>query len=231
MQLTLTSLAEQIDAEHEAVLVSLSRGLDHARQCGECLAQAKELCGHGKWLSWLEKNCKVEKRQAQRYLRVYQQWDRIEAISKASPATLLGIDEALEVVSCREETLEDKKVESHAATGVWIEQGTQPDALFCQPAGKEEPAGDLSRAAFAALSADKQLEIVQEEEERLKRRAQKREAKAHEDGQRALVAAIRKDLDKAKKKALRYQGLGDRDGFLDALATAQEALALWPEAG
>jgi hypothetical protein len=64
----LAVLAAEINAAHEAGEDATRKGLEHFRCAGEKLIRAKEQCGHGHWLSWLEKNVKFSVRQAQRYM-------------------------------------------------------------------------------------------------------------------------------------------------------------------
>ena len=46
------------------------RGAEHYRAAGIALIQARELCGHGKWLPWLKSNVKFSQQQASRYMQL-----------------------------------------------------------------------------------------------------------------------------------------------------------------
>src|SRR5438132_6563141 len=62
------------DAHHKLVKTVRDRqreALNEALQCGKALNEAKEICGHGKWMTWLGERCKgVNIKTAQRYMRV-----------------------------------------------------------------------------------------------------------------------------------------------------------------
>src|SRR5579863_2989340 len=73
-------LAADICVEHEAACQAASRALEHARRCGELLAQAKAVVAHGKWLPWLATHCSaLSPRVAQGYMRIAARWGEIEA--------------------------------------------------------------------------------------------------------------------------------------------------------
>jgi hypothetical protein len=93
----LARLAERINAEHVAVLTAARTCLEHARQAGELLAEAKTACGHGRWLPWLKANVEFSERTAQAYMRVAKHWPELEA--KAQATADLTIDEALDVLA------------------------------------------------------------------------------------------------------------------------------------
>lgn len=65
-----TATAAEINQHHRAAQSHATKALDHAKQAGELLLKAKATIGHGGWLRWLEDNCEVSARQAQRYMGV-----------------------------------------------------------------------------------------------------------------------------------------------------------------
>jgi hypothetical protein len=93
----LGDLAERINAEHQQAEVVLRRGLEHAKNAGELLLQAKEHCGHGQWLPWLKENVHFSVRTAQAYMRIAKEWNRLEA--KSATVAHLGYREALELLT------------------------------------------------------------------------------------------------------------------------------------
>ena len=59
----LSTMANQINDHHSLAVKQATSALEHARQAGELLTQAKALLPHGQWLPWLESNCEVSARQ------------------------------------------------------------------------------------------------------------------------------------------------------------------------
>lgn len=168
--LNLGALAKRINAEHELFLAVTFKGLEHARNVGEMLTQAKEEFAHGEWLPWVEKNLSFGKRQAQKYMRLAERWKEI----KANRDALLGIDAALRL-------LVDDLPE------LW----EMPAPTQERPVTAEE-AADLVESVLAGLSPEEQLEAVEVAEERIERRAVASE--------KDPVSADRKRCDRALKK-------------------------------
>jgi len=92
-------LSKQINKEHELVLTHAVKALEHARNAGELLIQAKDTCKHGEWGKWLESNFNGSSRQAQRYMRVHQRWPEIEA--KATRVSDFSLRQGLKMLSSR----------------------------------------------------------------------------------------------------------------------------------
>jgi len=119
-------LAELIRVEHDAVVVSLRRGLDHAIVAGHALNKAKKLAGHGNWLSWLNTNCPfLSERTAQNYMRLASQEPTLKTIS----ATVADLTE-------------------REALGLLAKPKTSPKAEPAKPADGpiEVPLTEMSRA-------------------------------------------------------------------------------------
>ncbi len=70
------------------------RGLEHFRATGEALIRAKEQCGHGKWLKWLEKNVKFGQPQASKYMRIAAEWEKVCLEHTLTDALRLLTDDA-----------------------------------------------------------------------------------------------------------------------------------------
>jgi hypothetical protein len=66
----LPELAARIRAEHEACIVALKRGLQHAVAAGKMLIEAKAALKHGEWLPWLRDHCQLPERTARRYMTI-----------------------------------------------------------------------------------------------------------------------------------------------------------------
>ena len=88
----LNELRLEINAEHTLAEGAAVTALGHAKRTGELLVEAKNQIPHGDWLQWLAANCEVSPRQAQRYIKVATNWERI---SKNDAASYLTIDNAI----------------------------------------------------------------------------------------------------------------------------------------
>ena len=76
---SLSSLAEQINHEHQQAEDSAKKAISHALAAGRLLVEAKSQVKHGEWLPWLKANCDVSDRQAQRYMKLADNWQAIES--------------------------------------------------------------------------------------------------------------------------------------------------------
>jgi hypothetical protein len=67
------------------------------------IIQAKAACAHGEWGSWLEKNCKISKRQSYKYMQLAR--DMPELINESVPrgAHFDSINSAIAYLSASEE--------------------------------------------------------------------------------------------------------------------------------
>lgn len=110
---SLSALADQINEQHSQATRHATTAIEHARQAGELLSQAKQQIPHGDWLTWLASNCNVSPRQAQRYLKVANNW---QAITKNDATSYLTIDDAIALTAPkRNETIAEAwtaKIES-----------------------------------------------------------------------------------------------------------------------
>lgn len=89
---SLSFIAQRINDHHGQATRHAKTAIEHARQAGELLLEAKALVNHGEWIGWLADNCAVSPRQAQRYMRVVTHW---ELITKNDAASHLTIDDAI----------------------------------------------------------------------------------------------------------------------------------------
>jgi hypothetical protein len=72
-------------------------GLQHAKNVGDLLVEAKKQCPHGQWLPWLKKNVNLSERTAQAYMRVAKHWERLEG--KSATVADLTYRSALETLA------------------------------------------------------------------------------------------------------------------------------------
>lgn len=77
----LPTIAQEINAEHEAAEQSINDALQHARRCGELLIEAKSACGHGEWGKWLNDNFRASQRTANGYMRIAANSQRVANMS------------------------------------------------------------------------------------------------------------------------------------------------------
>lgn len=111
----LETLANEINKEHFLATETAFSAIEHAKNAGEKLIEAKAKLKHGEWLPWVEKNCVMAERQARRYMQTAENWDAIK--SKTVLETDLGIAEALKQIT------KDKK-EKRVAKGTAATVGT-----------------------------------------------------------------------------------------------------------
>jgi hypothetical protein len=93
---TATSLADRINEQHDLAFRKAHEALEHARQAGLLLLEAKSRVKHGEWLAWLKANCTFTERTAQRYIKLAQNWD---LIVKNDAVSHLTQRDALQVIA------------------------------------------------------------------------------------------------------------------------------------
>jgi hypothetical protein len=93
----LAELAGRINAEHSEALAAARASLTHAKNSGQLLIQAKEQCGHGHWLAWLQGNVHLSERTAQAYIQIAKRWAELEANPQATAD--LTIEGAVKLLS------------------------------------------------------------------------------------------------------------------------------------
>ncbi len=84
----LTTLADEINAEHRACDEALRSGLAHAVRAGELLTEAKSRVRHGEWGRWLEENFEGSARSAQAYMKVAREIPNLDGATAQRVADL-----------------------------------------------------------------------------------------------------------------------------------------------
>jgi len=120
----LAELARKIKAEHKAVLAGVRATLQHARNCGLLLIQAKREAAHGTWYDWVEVCCGFSERPATDYMRVAEHW---KLLSDRQHAADLSIRGALKMLS------EKKKAETTPAPAPATTPETTPAPATTEP--------------------------------------------------------------------------------------------------
>jgi hypothetical protein len=67
---SLTDLANKIKDAHQSILNAPKNVVVRAIMAGEALSAAKEIVGHGNWLKWLQENCAMSDKTAERYMNL-----------------------------------------------------------------------------------------------------------------------------------------------------------------
>ena len=105
----LATLANEINDLHDRATEAARTAVEHDRECGELLIQAKDQIGHGGFLPWLEADCRVKPRQAQKYMKLAREWPAIEA--KCASNAHLPIDEVLRLMDSGERQMQQEPAE------------------------------------------------------------------------------------------------------------------------
>jgi hypothetical protein len=198
---TLTDYAVIINDEHRAAFGCAQQAIEHARVAGEHLLKAKAALKHGEWLPWLEMSVEVGARQAQKYMKLAENWPAISA--KYESNSYLSIDEALadlpkpEPVKSVTVTAPVKSAEPtdlpQAPQPAVETQVTELDAL------KSDYRELIQQAAETQADLDS-LSVVVESDDKLK--AALAEAKKYREMNRILEERIR-GLQNEKNEAIR----------------------------
>jgi len=91
----LDELATEIRKGHAKVVSSLRTSLDAARETGELLNTAKGRVPRGRWTTFLADNCHVGEQEAQRYMRIAKNWERL--VAATGDPSALTLSEALKI--------------------------------------------------------------------------------------------------------------------------------------
>jgi hypothetical protein len=103
----LNAMIELINGAHSRCSRAFETALESAREAGVLLLKVKAKLGHGEWLPWLENNFEGTPRQAQKYMRLTENWDQILQ-ANANSGSHLSINGALSLIA---ETVADEESE------------------------------------------------------------------------------------------------------------------------
>jgi len=165
----LTTIATEINAEHELADQCANEALVHAAKCGALLNQAKALCKPGEWLPWLEGTCNVVARQAQKYMKLAVGYPKLASNTNAR-SYLTSLNSALALLTAPDDVKEE--VEAHLANG---ERYTEKELLAKIREAKAEAKHSedywYEQSKSAHLKADEAAKLVrikQEENKQLR---------------------------------------------------------------
>ena len=132
-----TTTVDEINQHHRAAQSHATKALDHAKQAGELLLKVKATIGHGGWLRWLEENCEVSARQAQRYMGV--------AEGKPTPIRAIAKNDTVSHLPLPAEATADE-LEPWIGTpafiptpGRWMQARMDDDSVFFVIESKDNP--------------------------------------------------------------------------------------------
>jgi len=95
--LDLPDIGKRIRDLHAGAVSAYETALDYAHDAGSLLQQAKLRVPHGEWDTWVNQNCRVEKRTEQIYRRVFIHWDEIQ--QKRTTSAPLSINAACKLIA------------------------------------------------------------------------------------------------------------------------------------
>jgi len=87
----LVELANRIKSYHKAVEDAAKNIVEKAMAAGRDLIEAKGKVPHGRWLPWLEKECGLSERTAQRYMRLAGGKKKIDLWLREKSATMADL--------------------------------------------------------------------------------------------------------------------------------------------
>jgi hypothetical protein len=171
----LATIADKLRKLHQSLSKLVSTAAERARQIGDYLNEAKRLCPHGQWLSYLE-SCEIPERYAQACMQVAKRWSEIEANPNGrSDLTLMAIRQQLAkrkpkalrheppVTETRAVALEDKPELVAEPTdpmdSTLVTEAVPKDSDLASPASEvtflpESPADAKSALLVAAVISD-----------------------------------------------------------------------------
>jgi DUF3102 family protein len=94
----LADLIRQIAVEHEACVAAAVDAMARYLNVGRLLTEAKTQVRHGEWVEWVETNCKFGLRQAQKYMRAYENREAIESEMRTGGSHLAALRGAIKAL-------------------------------------------------------------------------------------------------------------------------------------
>jgi hypothetical protein len=134
------SLAPKIMATIEKVNSGMRTVVAEAFEAGRLLIQAKQLCGHGKWLSWLGENVGISERIAQYYMKLARNSEKLEQ-SYPQRIADMTLGEAISLIEKQSPTHTDDSITSVAEVAPVAE---------VKPAEEVQPLADVKPAVASS---------------------------------------------------------------------------------
>ena len=139
----MSTIADRINAEHQACEQAARSALEHARAAGGLLQEAKETLPHGQWESWIEDSCAFSARTARMYMQVARHWPELEERQRVA---VLSLREAVKLLSTPRREEEDGESQGAAQQDV-VNANEIERLLAC---GEDERARELGKRWSAA---------------------------------------------------------------------------------
>lgn len=178
---SLADYAAVINDEHRAAYGCAQQAIEHARIAGEHLLKAKAALKHGEWLPWLAANVDVSESQAQRYMKVAQNWTAISRAGGMSELTLRGALDSLSKSTPKQDSTKSRTVrdlptepegESKSRTATDLpaapEHEPQKPAKPAKPVEVEKMQAELEEANSTIKELAAQQQPLQDEVEFLR---------------------------------------------------------------
>ena len=156
-QLQLISLAAEINTLHDSAQQAAMTAVQYAAKCGEKLIQAKTACAHGEWLPWLEKNCRVSRIQASKYMRLSKEMPEISNDNRSYHFD--SINTAIAYLSASDEVKAEVDTSSEPVTEKLIKQlKVDHEKTLQQKAEVEQRAEEWRKQYLSEREAKRQLQ-------------------------------------------------------------------------
>jgi hypothetical protein len=160
--LQLETVANEIRERHDLVQTSVKNALVHAIEAGRLLMRAKKAVPYGRWLPWLNENCRFGQRMAQNYM----------VLAKQAPLLLdenpqrvadLTVRRAVGSLQMPKHTIGNQRPRAYGMDG--FEDGYQccePLALECEKilTQAERLADKIPRLAIEADKAGRSVPVL-----------------------------------------------------------------------
>ena len=92
----INGIHKQFETQAAATVTAFNASIESAYECGLALIEARRQVEHGQWLPWLQANCSgIRPRQCQSYIKIAENWPRIQALSESSRTGIVSINSVL----------------------------------------------------------------------------------------------------------------------------------------
>ena len=214
---------EIIGAEIRALSVQCNTmRVQYAIEIGRRLCEAKDLCKHGEWLPWLERETQISDRSAARYMQIFREYGAAQQslfgpVANSPTLSNLSISNALRLLALpeeeRESFAETNDVEHMSARDVealvkertaYLEAEKQKlaDAVETLTNDREELHADVERAESKLDLSEQERAKVEEQLKRIQQELREIEARpqpvAVERDEQAIEEAVQAEREKAE---------------------------------
>lgn len=165
----LSDLCCQINNHHLRALNLANSSIGYALKCGQALVDAKAQLSHGEWTPWLQRNCPgISPRQAQKYKRLADNWESIQAKREINPEDVASVEGTLSLIAepnanansnshlseAPDETVlnNDAMTDSNATSSRICQQSQQTDLDDAEHAVKEDATRESSQSRVSENS-------------------------------------------------------------------------------